>query len=115
MIFVRVKTGSSNDGDVEKTLAIVIGLIAGVAVIIIFLSFFAKFCERVRGTSSTFPLHFGSEVIRVGFDAQNQTAELHVTVRTSFLRIARLAWNEYFHPEVNLRVTAMINTAYEWG
>ncbi|OIV93459.1 hypothetical protein TanjilG_10091 [Lupinus angustifolius] len=37
---------NQNDDEVEKTLAIIIGLIAGVALIIIFLSFLSKLCEK---------------------------------------------------------------------
>ncbi|XLU58903.1 hypothetical protein S245_053551, partial [Arachis hypogaea] len=35
-----------NDDEIEKTLAILIGLIAGVALIIVFLSFLSKVCEK---------------------------------------------------------------------
>lgn len=38
-----------NDDEIEKTLAILIGLIAGVALIIVFLSFLSKVCEKQRG------------------------------------------------------------------
>ncbi|PKI36253.1 hypothetical protein CRG98_043365 [Punica granatum] len=41
--------GSSNDDEIEKTLAILIGLIAGVALIIVFLSFLARVCDRGKG------------------------------------------------------------------
>ncbi|KAK2635411.1 hypothetical protein Ddye_030203 [Dipteronia dyeriana] len=39
----------NNDEEVEKTLAILIGLIAGVALLIIFLSFLRKLCEKGKG------------------------------------------------------------------
>ncbi|KAK3221930.1 hypothetical protein Dsin_008955 [Dipteronia sinensis] len=39
----------NNDDEIEKTLAILIGLIAGVAVLIIFLSFLRKLCEKGKG------------------------------------------------------------------
>ncbi|KAM3281517.1 plasmodesmata-located protein 6 isoform X2 [Capsicum chacoense] len=42
-------TSKSGDEDVEKTLAITIGLIAGVAVLIVFLSVVSKLCERKGG------------------------------------------------------------------
>ncbi|CAN4090472.1 unnamed protein product [Withania somnifera] len=42
-------TSKSGDEDVQKTLAITIGLIAGVAVFIVFLSFLNKLCEKERG------------------------------------------------------------------
>ncbi|KAJ1437885.1 Gnk2-homologous domain [Sesbania bispinosa] len=38
-----------NDDEIEKTLAILIGLIAGVALIIVFLSFLSKVCEKQKG------------------------------------------------------------------
>ncbi|KAL5052509.1 hypothetical protein RYX36_033191 [Vicia faba] len=38
-----------NDDEIEKTLAILIGLIAAVALIIVFLSFLSKLCEKQRG------------------------------------------------------------------
>ncbi|XP_028752484.1 plasmodesmata-located protein 6 [Neltuma alba] len=38
-----------NDEEIEKTLAILIGLIAGVALIIIFISFFSKVCGTQKG------------------------------------------------------------------
>ncbi|XP_027342594.1 cysteine-rich repeat secretory protein 12 [Abrus precatorius] len=38
-----------NDDEIEKTLAILIGLIAGVALIIVFLSFLSKVCEKHKG------------------------------------------------------------------
>lgn len=38
-----------NDDEVAKTLAILIGLIAGVALIIVFLSFLGKVCEKRKG------------------------------------------------------------------
>uniref|UniRef100_A0A7C8YT54 Gnk2-homologous domain-containing protein n=1 Tax=Opuntia streptacantha TaxID=393608 RepID=A0A7C8YT54_OPUST len=41
--------GSSQDDEIEKTLAILIGLIAGVALIIIFLAFLRKLCEGKDG------------------------------------------------------------------
>ncbi|KAK7398883.1 hypothetical protein VNO78_10057 [Psophocarpus tetragonolobus] len=40
---------SHNDDEIEKTLAILIGLIAGVALIIVFLSFLSKVCEKHKG------------------------------------------------------------------
>ncbi|MCD7453939.1 hypothetical protein HAX54_022748 [Datura stramonium] len=42
-------TSKSGDEDVEKTLAIIIGLIAGVAVLIVFLSVLNKLCEKKGG------------------------------------------------------------------
>ncbi|KAL3830734.1 hypothetical protein ACJIZ3_019536 [Penstemon smallii] len=38
-----------NDDDMEKTLAIIIGLVAGVAVLIVFLSFLSKLCDKKGG------------------------------------------------------------------
>ncbi|XP_061344990.1 plasmodesmata-located protein 6 [Gastrolobium bilobum] len=38
-----------NDDEIEKTLAILIGLIAGVALIVVFLSFLSKVCEKHKG------------------------------------------------------------------
>ncbi|XP_023731361.2 plasmodesmata-located protein 6-like isoform X1 [Lactuca sativa] len=38
-----------DDGDMDKTLAIIIGIIAGVAVIIVFLSFLTRICDRKEG------------------------------------------------------------------
>lgn len=51
--------GSSKDDDVERTLAIIIGLVAGVAVMIVFLSFLSKLCDK-KGTcmSYTTPFYF---------------------------------------------------------
>ncbi|KAL9389670.1 hypothetical protein Peur_018275 [Populus x canadensis] len=45
------ENGHDNNGndEVEKTLAILIGLIAAVALLIVFLSFLRKVCERERG------------------------------------------------------------------
>ncbi|XP_020220817.1 plasmodesmata-located protein 6 [Cajanus cajan] len=40
---------NQNDDEIEKTLAILIGLIAGVALIIVFLSFLSKVCEKHKG------------------------------------------------------------------
>ncbi|GMI75212.1 plasmodesmata-located protein 6 [Hibiscus trionum] len=37
---------NNNDDEIEKTLAILIGLIAGVALIIVFVSFLSKLCEK---------------------------------------------------------------------
>ncbi|KAL8196427.1 hypothetical protein R6Q57_024722 [Mikania cordata] len=39
----------SDDNDVDKTLAIIIGIIAGVAVIIVFLSFLTRLCDQKDG------------------------------------------------------------------
>ncbi|KAL5553231.1 hypothetical protein UlMin_040632 [Ulmus minor] len=39
----------NNDNEIEKTLAILIGLIAGVALLIVFLSFLRKVCEGGKG------------------------------------------------------------------
>lgn len=47
-----------NDDEIEKTLAILIGLIAGVALIIVFLSFLSKVCEKQRGMYDFFVAHF---------------------------------------------------------
>ena len=38
-----------NDDEIEKTLAILVGLIAGVALLIVFLSFLRKVCEKGKG------------------------------------------------------------------
>ncbi|KDP38102.1 hypothetical protein JCGZ_04745 [Jatropha curcas] len=40
---------NNNDEEIEKTLAILIGLIAGVALLIVFLSFLRKVCEKEKG------------------------------------------------------------------
>ncbi|VVB03793.1 unnamed protein product [Arabis nemorensis] len=40
----------NNDDEIEKTLAIIVGLIAGVTLLVVFLSFMAKSCDRVKGT-----------------------------------------------------------------
>ncbi|KAJ4824619.1 Plasmodesmata-located protein 6 [Turnera subulata] len=40
---------NNNDDEIEKTLAILIGLIAGVALLIVFLSFLRKVCEKGKG------------------------------------------------------------------
>ncbi|GKV11182.1 hypothetical protein SLEP1_g22455 [Rubroshorea leprosula] len=40
---------NNNDDEIEKTLAILIGLIAAVALIIIFVSFLSKACEKGKG------------------------------------------------------------------
>ncbi|XP_022725740.1 cysteine-rich repeat secretory protein 12 isoform X1 [Durio zibethinus] len=40
------KDTNNDDDDIEKTLAILIGLIAGVALIIVFISFLSKVCEK---------------------------------------------------------------------
>lgn len=40
------KDNNSNDNEIEKTLAILIGLIAAVALLIVFLSFLRKVCEK---------------------------------------------------------------------
>ncbi|KOM26844.1 hypothetical protein LR48_Vigan325s001600 [Vigna angularis] len=45
-----------NDDEIEKTLAILIGLIAGVALIIVFLSFLSKVCEKQKGMVPV-PMH----------------------------------------------------------
>ncbi|CAN8266883.1 unnamed protein product [Cochlearia groenlandica] len=39
----------NNDDEIEKTLAIIVGLIAGVTLLVVFLSFMAKSCDRVKG------------------------------------------------------------------
>ncbi|XP_010556729.2 PREDICTED: cysteine-rich repeat secretory protein 12 [Tarenaya hassleriana] len=39
----------NNDDEIEKTLAIIVGLIAGVMLLVVFLSFIAKSCERAKG------------------------------------------------------------------
>ncbi|KAJ8770264.1 hypothetical protein K2173_012706 [Erythroxylum novogranatense] len=41
--------GNNNDDEIEKTLAILVGLIAGVALLIVFLSFLRKVCEKGKG------------------------------------------------------------------
>ncbi|XP_022725741.1 cysteine-rich repeat secretory protein 12 isoform X2 [Durio zibethinus] len=43
------KDTNNDDDDIEKTLAILIGLIAGVALIIVFISFLSKVCEKGKG------------------------------------------------------------------
>ncbi|XVE91965.1 hypothetical protein REPUB_Repub01dG0056600 [Reevesia pubescens] len=43
------KDTNDNDDEIEKTLAILIGLIAGVALIILFLSFLSKVCGKGKG------------------------------------------------------------------
>jgi CDP-diglyceride synthetase len=48
LCFLSAVDNNGND-EVEKTLAILIGLIAAVALLIVFLSFFRKVCERERG------------------------------------------------------------------
>jgi len=40
---------NTNDDEVEKTLAIIIGLIAAVALFIVFISFLNKLCEKGKG------------------------------------------------------------------
>lgn len=45
----NVDDSNHNDDEIEKTLAILIGLIAGVALIIVFLSFLSKVCEKHKG------------------------------------------------------------------
>lgn len=40
---------NNNDDEVEKTLAIIIGLIAAVALVIVFISFLNKLCEKGKG------------------------------------------------------------------
>ncbi|KFK33384.1 hypothetical protein AALP_AA5G006100 [Arabis alpina] len=41
--------GRNNDDEIEKTLAIIVGLIAGVTLLVVFFSFMAKSCDRVKG------------------------------------------------------------------
>lgn len=48
LCFLSAVDNSGND-EVEKTLAILIGLIAAVALLVVFLSFLRKSCERERG------------------------------------------------------------------
>ncbi|XP_024030703.1 cysteine-rich repeat secretory protein 12 [Morus notabilis] len=43
------KDDDNNDEEIEKTLAILIGLIAGVALLIVFLSFLRKLCDSGKG------------------------------------------------------------------
>ncbi|XP_022776458.1 cysteine-rich repeat secretory protein 12-like [Durio zibethinus] len=43
------KDTNNDDDEIEKTLAILIGLIAGVALIIVFVSFLSKLCEKGKG------------------------------------------------------------------
>lgn len=45
-IDLKLNNADNDDGDVDKTLAIIIGIIAGVAGIIVFLSFLARLCDR---------------------------------------------------------------------
>ncbi|CAE6062532.1 unnamed protein product [Arabidopsis arenosa] len=40
---------NNDDDEIEKTLAIIVGLIAGVTLLVVFLSFMAKSCERGKG------------------------------------------------------------------
>ena len=47
-IFVYVDTNNDDD-EIEKTLAIIIGLIAGVALIIVFVAFLSKVCGKGNG------------------------------------------------------------------
>ncbi|XP_013703724.2 plasmodesmata-located protein 6 [Brassica napus] len=39
----------NNDDEIQKTLAIIVGLIAGVTLLVVLLSFMSKSCERVKG------------------------------------------------------------------
>ncbi|XWS69376.1 hypothetical protein CRYUN_Cryun04dG0173800 [Craigia yunnanensis] len=43
------KDTNNDDDEIEKTLAIIIGLIAGIALIILFVSFLSKACEKGKG------------------------------------------------------------------
>lgn len=49
--FFGVGDNNNNDEEIEKTLAILIGLIAGVALLIVFLSCLRKLCEKGKGTN----------------------------------------------------------------
>jgi len=49
LILNNLDDENHNDDEIEKTLAILIGLIAGVGLIIVFLSFLSKLCEKQRG------------------------------------------------------------------
>lgn len=56
---MNVVDTNNNDEEIEKTLAILIGLIAAVALIILFLSFLSKLCDNGKGNSiSHFNLSF---------------------------------------------------------
>lgn len=46
---MRVDDSNNNDDEIEKTLAIIIGLIAAVALIIVFISFLNKLCDDEKG------------------------------------------------------------------
>lgn len=54
--YVDDNDNNNNDDEIEKTLAILIGLIAGVALLIVFLAFLRKICEK--GSKGT--LHYCS-------------------------------------------------------
>jgi len=58
----NVDDSNHNDDEIEKTLAILIGLIAGVALIIVFLSFLSKVCEKQKGTLHMHLTLFSSSV-----------------------------------------------------
>lgn len=48
-MYVDDDDANNNDDEVEKTLAIIIGLIAAVALFIVFISFLNKLCEKGKG------------------------------------------------------------------
>lgn len=50
-LFVLLDHDNNNDDEIEKTLAIIIGLIAGVALLIVFLSFLRKLYDSGKGIS----------------------------------------------------------------
>ncbi|XP_023526414.1 cysteine-rich repeat secretory protein 12-like isoform X1 [Cucurbita pepo subsp. pepo] len=43
--------GRNTDVEIEKTLAVIIGLIAGIAFIVVFLAFLSHYCEKRKGNS----------------------------------------------------------------
>lgn len=56
-LFTDSHDDNNDDEEMQKTLAILIGLIAGVALVIVFLSCLAKLCDR-KGTPRKFKLNF---------------------------------------------------------
>lgn len=60
---MRVDDSNSNDDEIEKTLAIIIGLIAAVALIIVFISFLNKLCDDEKGIIIILHLSFLPSVL----------------------------------------------------
>jgi flagellar biogenesis protein FliO len=54
-VYIDNGDDNNNDDEVEKTLAIIIGLIAAVALIIVFISFLNKLCESGKGMPKLSP------------------------------------------------------------